>query len=214
MADIHAIHAPPDAPTEAPKYWAFISYSHSDERNCRWLHRALERYRVPAHLVGKRPGGVVIPPKLFPVFRDRDELPGSGSLGAKLQQALADSQALIVVCSPRAARSHWVNEEIKHYKRLGRAERVLALIVDGEPYAAARGRPERECFPEALRYELGADGELSDTPAEPLAADLRRGGDGRSNAKLKLIAGILGVGFDQLRPVSYTHLTLPTIYSV
>lgn len=185
--------------TASPRYWGFISYSHADERVCRWLHRSIERYRVPAHLVGTSPGGVEIPSKLFPVFRDRDELAGAGALGPKLQQALAESQALIVICSPCAARSHWVNEEIKLFKRLGGHDRVLALIVDGEPNAVDKGRPERECFPAALRYEIGEDGELSDVPAEPIAADLRPHGDGRSNAKLKLIAGILGVGFDQLR---------------
>ena len=35
--------------------------------------------------------------------------------------------------------------------------------------------------------------------AEPIAADARREGDGRENAKLKLIAGLLGVGYDTLK---------------
>ena len=35
------------------KYRAFISYSHSDEKWAAWLHKALETYRVPRHIVGE-----------------------------------------------------------------------------------------------------------------------------------------------------------------
>jgi tetratricopeptide (TPR) repeat protein len=93
-----------------------------------------------------------------------------------------------------------VNEEILSYKRLGRGDRILALIVGGEPNASDKpGTEEQECFPEALRYKIGPDGELSNEREEPVAADLRPEGDGKAAAKLKLIAGILGVGYDELR---------------
>ena len=36
-----------------PDYKAFISYSHADEAWARWLHRALEGYRVPRRLIGR-----------------------------------------------------------------------------------------------------------------------------------------------------------------
>jgi hypothetical protein len=42
-----------------------------------------------------------------------DELPGAASLGEQLEYALAQSRCLIVICSPRAAASRWVGEEIK-----------------------------------------------------------------------------------------------------
>src|SRR6185437_11125328 len=58
---------------------------------------------------------------------------------------------------------------------------------------------ERECFPPALRYRLGPDGNLSGLRTEPIAADARPGKDGPRHARLKLIAGMLGVGFDMLR---------------
>jgi hypothetical protein len=35
------------------KYWAFISYSHADVAWSAWLHKTLERYRVPRQLVGR-----------------------------------------------------------------------------------------------------------------------------------------------------------------
>jgi tetratricopeptide (TPR) repeat protein len=178
------------------RYPVFISYSHRDEQWARWLHKAIESYRVPKPLVGRQARDGPIPPKIFPVFRDRDELASSADLPSVLRAALAQSAHLIVLCSPAAARSRWVNEEIAEFKRLGRADRILALIVDGEPHAKA---PADECFPPALRFESDAAGRLSDRPAEPMAADLRADADGKENAKLKLIAGMLGVPFNDLR---------------
>jgi eukaryotic-like serine/threonine-protein kinase len=185
--------------SEPYKYWAFISYSHADAGWAAWLHRALESYRIPARLVGQDTPFGPIPKKLFPIFRDRDELAGSAELGPELEKALRQSRYQIVIASPNAARSRWVDEEIRQFKALGRASRVLALIIDGEPHATGKNDPERECFPAALRFQVDSGGRLTDVPAEPIAADARRSADGRGNAKLKLIAGLLGVGFDELR---------------
>lgn len=185
-------------------YQAFISYSHRDKRWGDWLHRALETYRVPKRLVGQSGRDGVIPPRVMPVFRDREELPTSSDLGSVINDALLKSRMLIVVCSPRSAKSHWVNEEIIAYKKLGRADRILCLIVDGEPNATDKpelptSESQQECFPPALRFDVDADGQLTDQRSEPIAADARATGDGKRNALLKLIAGLLGVGFDDLK---------------
>src|SRR5262249_46552944 len=90
---------------------------------------------------------------------------------------------LIVVCSPSAARSKWVNKEIETFRQVQPPDHVLAMVVDGEPNVGG----ERECFPPALREK------------EPLAGDVRPRADGRKNAKVKLIAGMLGVTFDALK---------------
>lgn len=135
-----------------------------------------------------------VPRRLPPVFRDRDELPASSDLGAELRAALGHSRFQIVICSPKSAKSHWVNEEILSFKRLHGEARTLALIIDGEPYAG----DERECFPAALRFRLAADGSLSDIPAEPIAADIRPNKDGRRLALLKLISGLTGLKLDAL----------------
>jgi tetratricopeptide (TPR) repeat protein len=134
------------------------------------------------------------------VFRDREELPSATDLGRLLNEALELSRCQIIICSPQSAKSRWVNEEILTFKRLGREDRVFCLIIGGEPNASDMpGREAEECFPPALRFKLGPDGNLSDVRTEPIAADARPGKDGRQNAKLKLIAGLLGVGFDALR---------------
>jgi tetratricopeptide (TPR) repeat protein len=182
-----------------PKYRAFISYSHRDERWGSWLHKQLETYTVPKHLVGRDTEKGAISKRLLPIFRDREELATATDLGDTINSALQNSAALVVVCSPAAAQSRWVNEEILTYKRLGHSDSIFCIIVEGEPNAADAGDPDQECFPPALRFHLGEDGELTSRRTEPIAADARDGKDGRRIALLKLIAGLLGVGLDELQ---------------
>jgi len=171
-------------------YKAFISYSHQDEPHAAWLHQALESYRVPRRLAGLKSQHGVVPGKLTPVFRDRDELSSATDLSEKITTALDESESLIVICSPASAQSPWVNEEIRLFKTFGRAERIFCIIVDGDPQS---DEPGKACFPPAL---LENEGGLKH---EPLAADLRKWADGKSLAKLKLVAGILGIRLDELR---------------
>jgi tetratricopeptide (TPR) repeat protein len=181
-------------------YRAFMSYSHRDQAWAQWLHKALETYRVPSRLVGQTTAAGEIPRRLAPIFRDRDELPSATDLGRKVDEALAQSANLIVICSPAAAASRWVNAEVLAYKRLGRADRIFCLIVGGEPNAKdLAGRESEECFCEALRFAVDSQGRLTQERTEPIAADARPGGDGKAGARLKLIAGMLDVGFDALK---------------
>ena len=181
------------------RYVAFISYNHADRRTARWLHRAIETYKLPAK-IRRSQVQEQHSTRLSPVFIDREELSSSSDLAESVRTALSQSAALIVVCSPNAARSRWVNEEIRTFKSLGRSHSIFCLIASGEPGAVARSEsPELECFPEALRYEVRG-GAITDIPAaEPLAADIRAGADARRGAKLKIIAGLLGVSLDDLR---------------
>ncbi|MEQ1930204.1 MAG: toll/interleukin-1 receptor domain-containing protein [Parvularculaceae bacterium] len=181
------------------KYKAFISYSHADEREGEWLQRALENFRAPRPLVGQSTPVGEIPRRLTPVFRDRDDLPAAGNLNDEIQAAIAGSHFLIVLCSPNAAASRWVNEEVKLFKKLHGQERLLAVIAAGEPGASAiAGREAEECFPPALRFRVDERGEITSEPAEPIAADARKDRDGKRYAILKLAAGLMGVGLDDL----------------
>ncbi len=171
----------------ARDYWAFLSYRHADNRElgrqwATWLHQRIETYEVPADLVGTTNArGDVVPERIFPVFRDEDELPADADLASPIYRALDASRCLVVLCSPRAAGSTYVADEITYYKRLGRADRVLATLLDGEPNVSwdeakqAQGAdPAAECFPAPLRHPVGEDGTLlTDEHAEPIAADLR-----------------------------------------
>ena len=114
-------------------YYAFVSYSHKDEKWAKWIQAALERYRLPA--VVRKEVGKPLPPKICPVFLDDTDL-GPGRLLDKIRQELEQSRFLIVVCSPNSAKpnaegKHWVNEEATRFCELGRADRVIPVIVDG-----------------------------------------------------------------------------------
>jgi len=167
---------------EGARYRAFISYSHVDQAFGRRLHRRLERYGLPRRLVGRETTRGPVPRRVAPVFRDREEFSAAGDLTAEVRAALAASGALIVVCSPAAAASPWVAREVALFRELHPDRPVLAAIAAGEP---------AKCFPAPLTLAGGA-------PVEPLAADFRPHADGPRLGLLKLVAGVVGVGLDEL----------------
>lgn len=181
------------------RYSAYLSYSHRDEAEAKWLHGALEKFTVPPALVGREGATGPIPKSFAPIFRDRQELAASDDLGSRIREALAGSRFLIVLCSPAAATSRWTNEEIATFKRLHPRGTILAAIIAGEPWASLiPGREAEECFPPALRVAFDRRGRPTTKRAEPIAADLREGRDGRRMGMLKVAAGMLGVGLDDL----------------
>ncbi len=158
---------------------AFISYKHAepDQWWANWLHRKLETYRVPRGITAPQVGTR----RIGRVFRDNEELAASTDLSAAIRDALNKSEYLIVICSPAAASSAYVNQEIRDFASLGRQDKILALLVKGEP---------EDAFPPALR-ELAR---------EPLAADVRASTTStRNQAALRLLAPILNCTFDELR---------------
>lgn len=164
------------------EYHAFISYSHRDEAAAKWLHRKLETYRFPSRLVGRQAPFGPLPRTLAPIFRDREELAAGPSLPEKVQQALAVSHALLVICSPNSAASAWVNREIEEFRDLHPERPILLALIEGSPDTA---------FPPAIRAG-------TDVPHEPLAADLRPEGDGRRLGLLKLLAGLVNIPLGEL----------------
>jgi len=186
-------------------YFAFLSYSHKDSEEADWLHTELERFKVPSSLAGRLTATGVIPKRLTPIFRDRSELAAGHDLTAEIRQTLAHSRCLVVLCSPAAATSKWTNAEIEAFKHSHPDGCIIAAIVGGEPFASEMpGREAEECFPDALRQKFDRRGRPTGRRAEPLAADLRESGDGRRRGFLKIVAGILGVGLDDL--VQRDHL--------
>ena len=97
-----------------------------------------------------------LPKRLGRCFRDCAELSAADDLAREIREALEQSDALIVLCSPRSAGSQYVEEEIRYFKSLGRGARILAAIADGEPHAVGKSINGRalteadECFPRSL----------------------------------------------------------------
>ena len=214
------------------KYWAFLSYSHQDNREQRsdpptvshlcwgnWLLGALKTFSIPAEFAGQINGrGEIIPERIDSIFQDEPELPDNANLSAEIRQALEQTICLIVVCSPRSAKSLRVNETVRYFKQLGRGKQILPIVVAGEPNVIDGGKPglsaEAECFVPALRHPVRPDGTLEATKraAKYIFVDARHGVEKREilvkdhrtaeadleMAKIQLIALLLGVGFNGL----------------
>lgn len=181
------------------RYRAFVSYASADRIIATRIQQAIERYRIPRGLRGADRGHGPVPTRLTPLFRDRSDAEAGGSLTDALSTALERSDALIVLCSPAAARSEWVGTEILRFKALGRSHRIFPVILTGSPERFdARLSPEG-AFPAALFQRVDEAGTLLDvTDPEPLAADIRLTGDGFDLARLKVVAGLTGIPLTEL----------------
>ncbi len=168
---------------EGRAFSAFVSYSHADKKAAQKLHKKLESYRLPKHVAArladaKNAGDSGASDRLGQIFRDREDLPAAEDLSESVKAALKISQALVVLCSPAAKASPWVAREIELFRELHPDRPVLAALIEGEP---------DEALP--LPLTLGK---------EPLAADLRKEGDGSRLGFLKVVAGIAAVPLDAL----------------
>jgi hypothetical protein len=197
----------PDAPAERHLCWGD------------WLHHELTTFSIPAVFTGQiNARGEVISERIDPVFQDVEEQPGNASLSEPVRQALDQSKCLIVICSPRSANSLQVNEQVRYFKQLGRGNRILPLVIAGEPNASEGHKPGRssedECLVPALRHPVMPDGTLDaarrdrnslfadarqgEARREILAKDQQNGEIELETAKIQLIAGLIGVGFNAL----------------
>jgi len=156
------------------KYAGFISYAHADEAIAARLHHALETYAIPKSLKPKESRA-----KLSPIFRDTTELTAHHSLSEKIREAVQSSRFLIVLCSPAAKASHWVNEEIRLFRSLHGEGAILCVLAEGTPETS---------FPTALLEE----------GREPLAANLGESKESFRLGTTQLAASMLGVGLDVL----------------
>jgi len=170
-------------------YNAFISYRHhpQDIRAASGIQRALERYKIPKALRARVKDGIHI-------FRDKEELPITSNLTDDLTRALLNSDFLIVICSTHTKESIWVQREIETFLKTHPKNRVLTVLVDGEPY---------DVIPEILQYDEVTDpltGQVVRIPIEPLSCDWRVTDRRGQKAELaRLAAALLGCGYDELR---------------
>lgn len=162
-------------------YFAFISYKREDEKWAKWLQKKLESYGFPVSLRKENPS---LPAKIRPIFRDQSELSG-GNLKEEIEKGLAGSKYLIVICSPRAAKSPWVSKEVQYFIDHGKEEYIIPFIIGGYPNAA---NPEDECFPEGLR-QLSGEREILGVNINEM---------GRDAAAIKVIARMFCLRFDTL----------------
>ncbi len=185
------------------KYSAFISYRHvePDMTIAQNLHTLIETYKIPKSVRKDQ-----AQTKMGIVFRDQEELPLSSDLGKDITTALAQSEWLIVICSPQLLKSKWCLREIETFIELGKKDKILTVLVSGTP---------QESFPPQLRFDT-TDGQLVEK--EPLAANVvapnisemvRR----LKEEKLRILAPMLGVSYDTLHQRSRIR-KLKIVFSV
>lgn len=169
------------------EYYAFISYSHKNKDWAKWLQHELEYYKLPTYILEQHKD---LPVSFRPVFRDEDELSG-GDLTSQIYKALASSDFLIVICSPDAAESEYVEKEINAFIKIGvlrgvdHAQRIFPFIVSGK--ANVKNEEERylECFPKPLIELKDLNGNYVDILAGNVNAT------NRDHAFVKVLAGTL-----------------------
>ena len=153
------------------KYRAFLSYSHKDKAFAVWLQKKIESYVIPQALRRKYPH---LPANLKrSVFRDDEELTSASALSSVLEQALDASERLIVVCSPDAVVSKWVEKEIIYFKKSHLERFIYTVIVNGDI---------KDVMPNVLGNEV-------------LAVDAQQG---KKMALIKIIASLLDVPFSDI----------------
>jgi WD40 repeat protein len=139
---------------DASLHDAFISYSRKDRPFAVLLQGALNRYTPPSGLPMAR--------RRLDVFRDEEDFTGTEYFQA-VRHHLAGSRKLIVICSPNARASRFVDDEIRSFAKTHAPADLIPVLLAGRPDASGAPDDAQLAFPAALCEIL----EL------PLAADYR-----------------------------------------
>ena len=166
-------------------YYAFISYSTADSKWAKWLQHQLSYYHIPSSVKKSKIG---IPNKIRPVFIYEYDLAGN-QLHSVIQKELESSKYLIVICSPSAAKSKYVNGEVETFIRMGRSEYIIPFVVDGEVNSTDS---KQECFPPVLLDMLRS----GDKNNELRGINVKT--NGKHQALVDVVATMLGVRRDVL----------------
>jgi hypothetical protein len=155
------------AATGDADYDVFISYSRKDASFAVRLQKALSRFRPSVD-------GVQRPP--LRVFLDQDDIYGVDYFKA-VEDHLGRSRKLVVVCSPGAVASTFVDDEIERFLKHRTAADLVPVLWRGEPNNEVPSEDPRRAFPsalmKALELPLAIDYRALDDRRRPDAADHR-----------------------------------------
>ena len=145
-------------PVAPPLYAAFMSYSHAaDGKLAPSLQRAIQRLGKPWY---RRP--------TIRVFRDETSLAANPGLWSGIQAALEVCSYCLLMCSPTAAASPWVQKEVEWWLANRPANRLLLVITDGDiawdPASSDFDWSRTNCIPRSLAHRF---------TEEPYYIDLR-----------------------------------------
>jgi hypothetical protein len=102
-------------------YDAFVSYSHAEDRGvAQRLRAGIEMYAKPWYR-----------PRALRVFLDVSSLAAEPALWPSVELALSGARWFVLVTSPTAAASKWVDREIRWWLANRPADRLLVVVADG-----------------------------------------------------------------------------------
>lgn len=152
------------------KYDAFISYRHiePDLTIAEILHDMIEKFNIPKHLrMASNDESLIDDKRIFRVFRDREEL-STKDLSTMIEEAIANSENLIVICSKRTSLSPWCRKEVQLFKKIHGANNIIPVLIEGEP---------DESFIDELKNLkatfINSENVVEEKNIELLAADIR-----------------------------------------
>ena len=135
---------------EVFEFDAFLSYSRKDIAFARKLQSALQAY---APILGVSAG------RCLSIFRDETDIRGTRYYDA-IDLHLARSRKLLLLCSPDARSSPFVDDEIERFLKLRQAQHLIPVLVRGLA-ANEAGPPELAAFSQpltsALKFPLAVD---------------------------------------------------------
>jgi WD40 repeat protein len=108
-------------PVPTTRFDAFMSYSHPDRDMAAKLQHRVEQLAKPWY---KR--------RNLRVFRDEASLAAGSKLWPPIEVALTESAFLLVLASPAAAHSEWVERETGWWIANRSTDRIILAVVDGE----------------------------------------------------------------------------------
>jgi TIR domain len=173
--------------TQAPGYDAFVSYSHAaDGLLAPRLQAALQRFAKPWW---KR--------RALRIFRDDASLTANPHLWASLTGALDDSGWFILLMSPEAVASEWVNREIEYWLEHKDPNRIIPVLTEGA-FAWTDGGIVSSAAPPALAGAFAEEPRWVDLRAARTDAELDLNNAGFRSAVADIAAAVRGVPKDEL----------------
>ncbi len=172
--------------------WAVVAFSPQDARWADWLYRNLNGFPVPTAMIESATSHGRPRPDCVSVFPDRRD----PQAAAHYPQALEKSAYLVVVCSPGSAHCAEVDAQICAFKSAGGEERIIALVVEGEPEGVLEKAPLTAApawLPAWLRWRLQDDTFATADAGEPRIVDARPGRASLKEIRDLLLATLLDV---------------------
>lgn len=104
------------------RYAAFISYSHAGDADlAASIQSSLQQLARPWYKT-----------RALRIFRDQTSLSANPALWHSIVAALQESEYLVLLACPQAAKSSWVNQEVTWMLKNRGPERILIVVTGGE----------------------------------------------------------------------------------